>query len=86
MCNAANMDNDTRHYVANEALSHSIDLDNLIVDKLHEKSRYERFGLQTPKWATMGNIRTFGEAEVVKKRKREQIKRQRSTNDFCRLC
>ena len=26
MCNAANMDNDTRHYVANEALSHSTDL------------------------------------------------------------
>jgi hypothetical protein len=69
MGNAAHMDNETRHYIANEVLSHStdLDLDNLIVDKLHTKTRYERFGLPVPKWAEMGQIKTFGEAGVVKR-------------------
>ena len=66
MCNGAHMNNETRHYIANEVLSHSTDLDNLIVDKLHTKTRYERFGLSVPKWAEMGQIKTFGEAGVVK--------------------
>jgi len=39
MCNGAHMNNETRHYFANEVLSHSTDLDNLIVDKLHIKTK-----------------------------------------------
>jgi hypothetical protein len=66
MCNAAHMNNETRHYIANKVLSHSTDLDNLLVDKLHTKTRYERFGLSVPKWAEMGQIKAFGEAGFVK--------------------
>jgi hypothetical protein len=75
MCNGAHMNNETRHYFANEVLSHSTDLDNIIVDKLHIKTRYERFGLPVPKWAEaeMGQIKIFGEAGVVKRGKGSKL-------------
>jgi hypothetical protein len=68
----------TRHCIANEVLSHLTDLNNLIVDKLHNKTRYyERFGLSVPKWAQMGQIRTFGEAGVVRRGKGSKLQDRR---------
>ena len=73
MCNAANMDQEIRHFIADEALSHATDLDNLIVDSLHDKTRFERFGLPIPKWAATGLIKTFGEAGIVKRGKGSKL-------------
>jgi hypothetical protein len=65
MCNAAYMPDDIRVKLSNEALSHSTDLGNLVVDKGQTKTRYERMGLLVPKWANKSTMRVFGEAGVV---------------------
>eukprot|EP00804_Cyclotella_cryptica_P028830 CCRYP_019720-RA/>CCRYP_019720-RA protein AED:0.58 eAED:0.63 QI:0/0/0/0.5/1/1/4/0/888 len=66
MCNAANMSAKVRILVANEVLSYSTALGNLVVDKDCRQTRYKRMGLKNPKWAEPGIMRTFGEAGVVK--------------------
>lgn len=73
MCNYANMPDDIRVKVSNEALSHSTDLGNLVVDKGQTKTRYERIGLPIPKWATKSTIRVFGEAGIVKQGKNGKL-------------
>ena len=73
MCNAANMNDSVRVRLSNEALSHSTALGNLVVDKGHNKTRYERMGLKNPKWAHPALIRTFGEAGVVKQGKNGKL-------------
>jgi hypothetical protein len=73
MCNYANMPDDIRVKVSNEALSHSTDLGNLVVDKDQTKTRYERIGLPIPKWATKSTIRVFGEAGTVKQDKNGKL-------------
>ena len=73
MCNYAKMPDDVRVKVSNEALSHSTDLGNLVVDKGHTKTRYERMGLPVPKWANKSTMRTFGEAGIVKQGKNGKL-------------
>eukprot|EP00804_Cyclotella_cryptica_P000019 CCRYP_013697-RA/>CCRYP_013697-RA protein AED:0.44 eAED:-0.15 QI:0/0/0/0.5/1/1/2/0/583 len=73
MCNTANMSAKVRILVANEALSYSTALGNLVVDKDCRQTRYERMGLKNPKWAQPGIMRTFGEAGVVKRGKNGKL-------------
>ena len=68
MCNHANIPEEVRIKITNEALSHSTALGNLVVDKGQTKTRNERMGLSNPKWENT-SIRTFGEAGVVTKGK-----------------
>jgi hypothetical protein len=58
--------------VANEVLSDSTSLGNLVVDKGQTKTRYERMGLYNPIWANT-KMRTFGEAGVVKRDKNDKL-------------
>jgi hypothetical protein len=73
MCNYARMPDDIRVKVSNENLSHSTDLGNLVVDKGHTKTRYERMGLPVPKWANKSTMLVFGEAGIVKQGKNGKL-------------
>ena len=72
MCNHANIPEEVRIKIANEALSHSTSLGTLVVDKGQTKTRNERIGLSNPKWANT-KIRTFGQAGVVTRGKNGKL-------------
>jgi hypothetical protein len=54
--NAVRMHIKTCHMYANEVLMHATALDNLIVDKTHSITRYQRFGLVNPNGLRMASL------------------------------
>ena len=73
MCNAAHMNDKICILVANEVLMYSTALGNLVVDKDQSQTHYQLMGLQNPKWAIPGAMRTFGEAGVVTRGKHGKL-------------
>ena len=74
MLNQANVPLKIRIRLSNEVLSYATKLGNIVVDKGQTKTRYERFGLENPKWASNPKeIWKFGEAAVVKRGKNGKL-------------
>ena len=72
MLNHARVPLKIRIRVSNEVLQWSTKLGNIVVDKGHTKTRYERFKLENPKWFSV-DMWKFGEAAMVKRGKNGKV-------------